>query len=401
MQQPPHDPAHKTILQVHNRYRYPGGEDTVVQNERELLRSHGHTVLVYERQNAEIDGFTPLQKLLLPVLTVFNPKTYRDIKHILRAQKVDVVHVHNTLNLISPAVYYAARACGVPVVQTVHNFRLLCPGATFYRDGQICEDCVQHGLGCAVRHACYRGSRAQTLLCVLSTWLHRATGIYNKLNYLCLTEFTRDKLVARYPKAQFYVKPNFVFAEPDPPPAPREKEFYLYVGRIEEIKGVDLLVDAFAALPDRKLKIAGSGVGEAALRARVEREGLHNVELLGQQSRAQLDELLRRAKAVVVTSQCYETFGMVIAEAYSRGVPVIVGEIGNLKTLVQDGKTGVLFRYDSPEALREAVQRFETLDRDQCAAAAVQYYRDNLTEQANYTRLCEIYDAVCGTPPKG
>lgn len=137
---------------VHNYYQIPGGEDTVVANEKKMLEEHGHKVVLYTRNNAELKTMNLLQKMLLPFTTIFNPKTYREIKKIIKKEKIDIVHVHNTLNLVSPSVYYAAKAMKVPVVQTIHNFRLLCPGATFYRDGHICEDCVSKGLMCAVKH---------------------------------------------------------------------------------------------------------------------------------------------------------------------------------------------------------------------------------------------------------
>ena len=134
----------ENILVVHNYYQIPGGEDTVVANEKKMLENHGHKVILYSRSNAELKQMSKIRKLFLPFTTVFNPRTYKEIKKLIRQENIEVVHVHNTLNLISPAVYYAARSMKVPVIQTVHNFRLLCPGATFYRDGHICEDCVQH-----------------------------------------------------------------------------------------------------------------------------------------------------------------------------------------------------------------------------------------------------------------
>ena len=204
------------VLIVHNYYQIPGGEDTVVANEKKLLEDHGHEVVMYTRHNNELKTMGKLRKLLLPLTTIYNPRTSRDIKKIIREQSVDIVHIHNTLNLISPSVYYAARKCGVPVVQTVHNFRLLCPGATFYRDGHICEDCVSNGLGCAVKHGCYRGSKAQTLVCVISTLIHRWTGIYGKINYICLTEFNKEKLLQlkQIKPERVFVKPNFTFESP-------------------------------------------------------------------------------------------------------------------------------------------------------------------------------------------
>ena len=189
------DTKKQNILIVHNYYQLPGGEDTVVANEKKMLEEHGHKVILYSRNNVELKHMSKPQKLFLPIMTIFNPRTYKEIKSLIKSENIEIVHVHNTLNLISPAVYYAARAMKVPVVQTVHNFRLLCPGATFYRDGNICEDCVEHGLRCAVKHSCYRGSRIQTLACVISTWFHRMTGIYGKINYICLTEFNKEKLL--------------------------------------------------------------------------------------------------------------------------------------------------------------------------------------------------------------
>lgn len=209
------DTKKQNILVVHNYYQIPGGEDTVVANEKKMLEEHGHKVILYSRNNSELNQMSKLRKLLLPVTTVFNPRTYKDIKRIIKKEKIEIVHAHNTLNLISPSVYYAARAMKVPMVQTVHNSRLLCPGATFYRDGHICEDCVEHGLKCALKHGCYRGSKIQTLACVISTWFHRMTGIYGKNNYICLTEFNKSKLLElkQIKPEKVFVKPNFVVSK--------------------------------------------------------------------------------------------------------------------------------------------------------------------------------------------
>jgi glycosyltransferase involved in cell wall biosynthesis len=183
------------VLIVHNYYQISGGEDTVVAGEKHMLEEHGHEVILYSRSNAELKSMSMCQKLLLPFITVFNFRTYRSVKKLIKDRHIEIVHVHNTLSLISPAVYYAARACNVPIVQTIHNFRLLCPGAAFYRNGHICEDCVNHGLWCAVKHRCYRNSSLQTMLCTISTKVHRITGIYKHINYICLTNFNKDKLL--------------------------------------------------------------------------------------------------------------------------------------------------------------------------------------------------------------
>lgn len=184
------------VLIVHNYYQVPGGEDTVVANEVKLLEDNGHEVILYTRNNAELKEYSKIQKLCLPFTSVFSFRTYREVKEIVKEKKIDIIHVHNTLCLISPSVYYAAFSCKVPTVQTVHNFRLLCPGATFYRDGDVCEDCVSNGLKCAIKHKCYRGSLMQTSASFFILKINRLLATYKKINYICLTEFTKENWVA-------------------------------------------------------------------------------------------------------------------------------------------------------------------------------------------------------------
>ena len=253
----------QNILIVHNYYQIPGGEDTVVKNESQMLMDHGHKVVFYTRHNSEINSMSFPRKLLLPFIAVFNFRTFFEVKRIIREGKIDIVHVHNTLSLISPAVYYAAISSHVPVVQTVHNFRLLCPGATFYRDGHICEDCVSKGLGCAIRHKCYRNSYAQTLVCAVNMWIHRAAGLYKKINYICLTEFNKEKLLSfkQIRENQIFIKPNFAYEwkSNEHNTSCAQRDFYLYYGRVEKIKGLDIIIKAFEQMPNLKLRIAGIG----------------------------------------------------------------------------------------------------------------------------------------------
>lgn len=383
----------KNILIVHNYYQIPGGEDTVVENEKTLLETHGHDVVLYTRSNSELSKMRKVSKLLLPITTIFNPRTYKDIKKLIVENQIDVVHVHNTLNLISPSVYYAARAMKVPVVQTVHNFRLVCPGATFYRDGHICEDCLRHGLKCSVKHSCYRGSKIQTLACVLTLTIHRIMGIYKKINYICLTEFTKDKIKSVVEPERVYIKPNFVY---DQKGANQAEDYYIFVGRVEEIKGVNVLVDAFRSMPSKKLKIVGRGDLSEYIAARLEKEDIHNIELLGFKPHDEVNALLKHAKALIMCSQWYETFGMVIAEAYSNGVPAIVGRIGNIKDLVDESMTGELFAYDDPKDLVAAVERFESKPQVEYSKNAYDFYCRNLTGEKNYATLRTIYEQVKG-----
>lgn len=381
----------KNILIVHNYYQIPGGEDTVVANEKKMLEAHGHKVILYTRNNSELKTMTMFQKMLLPFSTIFNIRTYKEVKQIIKSERIEIVHVHNTLSLVSPSVYYAALSCKVPVVQTIHNFRLLCPGATFYRDGHICEDCVEHGLGCAIKHKCYRKSRIQTLGCVISMIFHRMTGVYGKINYICLTDFNKNKLLSfkQIKSEQIYVKPNFTY---EPYIENEEGDFYLFIGRIEEIKGITMLLEAFMKMPDKHLVLAGTG--SEFEKYKLKAKGLSNIEFVGYVQKNKLQQLLRYTNAVVVTSQWYETFGMIVAEAFASRVPVIVGDIGNVGSLVDDGINGVKFQYDSIDALIRAVKRFEQMDRKKLGENAYRKYKLYYEPSRNYEMLNLIYKKI-------
>ncbi|MBO4988849.1 MAG: glycosyltransferase family 4 protein [Clostridia bacterium] len=371
----------ETVLLVHNYYKISGGEDTVVENEKKLLEAHGHKVVLYTRRNAEIDSFSPLQKLLFPFRAIYSFRTAREIKKIIEKEGIDVVHVHNTLSLISPSVYRAAKKKKIPVFQTVHNFRLLCPAATFYRDGSICEDCLKGGLGCAVKHKCYRSSFASTLVSAITLKFNRMIGSY-KIDYICLTEFTRKKLASLVEESHLFVKPNFTY---DRGKKEGKGSYYLFVGRLEEIKGVRLLIEAFSSL-SLPLKIAGTGALEGEISEQI--TGKDNIELLGYQDKEQVTALMKGAKALIMCSQWYETFGMVIIEAFSAGLPVIVGDIGNISSLVEEGVNGTKFVYNDAQSLREAVLRMENASMEE---GAYQTYLKRYTPEENYQRLLEIY----------
>lgn len=186
--------ARPAVLLVHCRYRLPGGEDAVFAADRAMLEAHGHRVVTYERSNDE-GGLAA--KLLLPLRAVFSLKTYREVKALIRREKIEIVHVHNTLFAVSPSVFWAARAAGVPAVQTLHNFRLFCPNGVLLREGKVCEDCPRQkgGLFNAVRHGCYRNSRVQSAVCAFLYAFHRLLGTYKRVHLIALTEFDKEKLL--------------------------------------------------------------------------------------------------------------------------------------------------------------------------------------------------------------
>ena len=385
------------VLQVHNYYQIPGGEDTVVANEKKLLEDHGHKVILYSRNNSELKSMPKLQKLILPFTTVFNPRTYRDVKKFIKAKHIDIVHVHNTLNLISPSVYYAARAMKVPVVQTIHNFRLLCPGATFYRDGHICEDCVSKGLMCAVKHSCYRNNKLQTLACVISTKIHRMTGIYGKINYICLTKFNKEKLLQlkQIKVDRVFVKPNFVATVTGKivPYGQRQNQF-IFVGRLDKLKGVDILFEAWKqmGISAPKLIVCGTGPMEYWCREFVKNNNV-NIEMKGLVSNKEAKQLIANSRALILPTQWYEGFPMTIVEAYSVGTPVICSDLGNAGSLIEKGTTGLKFNSWDSNSLLNTVNTFSQNLLDEYEIR--EFYNKHYSSDVNYNILIRIYERIC------
>lgn len=371
MQQATKQPA---VLLVHDYYQVPGGEDVVVANEKHLLETHGHAAALYVRRNEEISRMGAPEKIRSALGMFFSIRTYREVRRSIRENRISLVHVHNTLPLIGPAVYYAAFREGIPVVQTVHNFRLLCPNALFYRDGHICEDCVKKGLHCAVKHRCYRGSR---------------------LHYITLTDFNRQKLLAlkQIPPENVSVKSNFV--EPPEtivPYAARENQV-VYIGRLDALKGIRLLLEAWARYErsggGMKLIICGTGPEEAWCREYLTREKLKQVELRGFVPNSAARALMGQSKALILPTQWYEGFPMTIVEAFSAATPVICSDLGNAGSLISDGVTGFKFPADSAEQLAQTLNRLQ--HAESVSEGALKTYQENFTAEANYRRLMAIY----------
>lgn len=386
------------ILIVHNYYQVPGGEDTVVANEKKMLEDNGHEVILYSRNNSELKKLSKFQKLCIPFTTVFSLRTYREVKKIIKDKKIDIVHVHNTLNLISPSVYYASFVCKIPVIQTVHNFRLLCPGATFYRNGMICEDCVSRGLKCAVKYKCYRGSRIQTLACVITLFIHRLIGTYKRLNYICLTDFNKQKLLqlnsrgkSRICENKVFIKPNFVKIDRKVIPFNMRKNQFVFVGRLDKLKGIDLLLEAWNGIKDSDLIVCGTGPEEDWCKLYLEENNLTNVRMLGFVPNEEAKKIIAQSKALILPTQWYEGFPMTVVESYISGTPVIGSNIGNVSCLIQENVSGLTFQYNSIKELRNIVisMQSKVFDTEKIAKIVV-------TSDENYSILNKIYKASGG-----
>lgn len=388
------------ILIAHNRYQYAGGEDVVVQAERALLESYGHDVLLWEVNNDSIVGIQGKVKAALSV--VYSPTTRKLIKEKFSHFRLDLVHVHNFFPLISPAIYDACRDVKIPVVQTLHNYRLGCPKAMPLRDGKICEDCIGKAVPLSgVLHGCYRDSSIQSAGVATMLAFHKFRGTWqNRVDaYIALTNFHKDKMVqAGLPNDKFYVKPNFVLAPKFQSQTSTAKSYALFVGRLSEEKGVATLIDAYAqnhlSIP---LKIVGEGPLNETLRQQVETRGLGEaIAFLGRQSKATVLELMYNAQFLVFPSIWYEGFPLTIAEAFACGLPVIASKLGSMVEIVEDGVTGLHFEVRNAQDLADKINWAITHPQaiDAMGKNALSTYKAKYTPEANYQQLIEIYKQV-------
>ena len=353
-------PQQLRVLLIHNRYQQRGGEDTVFEAERDLLRSFGVTVDTWEISNDDIPvSRGPQMAAKLALRTIWSKETLRDLGERLDRERPDVVHLHNTFPLISPSAYHACRTRGIAVVQTLHNFRLVCPAATLFRDGQVCEDCLGRRIAWpGVQHACYRGSHAQSATVAAMLGVHRLRGTWRRDVdvYIALSQSARATLVTGgLPAERIIVKPNAVIPDPGTGGDASTRSGLLYSGRLTEEKGVDTLLDAWrSSAADLPLRIIGGGPLEE--RVSTFAASAESVTADGAVPYATVLSAMRSARAVLVPSRWQESFGMVAIEAFASGTPVIASRIGALAEIVEDGVTGLLVPPGDANALASAAR---------------------------------------------
>ncbi len=410
------------IMLVHNRYRStaPSGENRVVDTEAGALAAAGHEVIRFERHSDDIETWSRARKAVLPGRVVWSAEAHRDLAARLREHRPDVVHVHNTFPLLSPAVLHACRAAGVPVVATIHNYKLACASGDFFRDGAVCHDCAGRLPGPALRHGCYRGSRAATAPVALAMTAHRRAWRSLVSAYIFISAAQRDLLTGLgLDPGRVFVRHNLIPARaglaaasepPDTQPMdtqlmdtqpPVTRPMVVYAGRLDEAKGVRLLMAGW----DHYRAVAGDGPGDAGLRLLIVGAGpledevtawaasRPSVELAGQVDGATCARLMSGARAVLLPSAWEETFGLVVVEAMALGVPPVATAHGSFTELITDGVDGVLFRPGDPAALGQAVadiaaepSRYATYGRQ-----ARETYAKRFDPERNLNQLIEIY----------
>lgn len=423
------------IVQVHNYYQQAGGEDGVVAAEQELLRSHGHEVVTYSKNNASIVG--GWRMIVSGLKTLWNWETYREVRELLRKEKPDLLHCHNTFPLISPSIYWACAREGVPVVQTVHNFRLLCISAFLFREspkgatdedascsgasGAVCELCLKKSFKWpGIKYSCYRGSKVGSLVATVMLWLHRLSGTWSgKISaYISLTEFQKRKLIAGgFPEDRIWVKPNFMEA----PPAGEEmgegvesgsgddSPYALFVGRHSVEKGCDVLIRAWALYQESRkgavgadydvcpqLLIVGDGPERRALEELARGGGSESVKFIGRKSRAEVITLMRDAQFLVLPSVWYEGFPMTIVESFSCGTPVVATDDGGMQEIIEENRNGLKFALGEFAGLAEKLEwAFDHPEEmKEMGLRARRDFEERYSAVVNYEILMGVYERV-------
>lgn len=374
------------ILIAHNSYQLQGGEDAVVDAEIALLRQYGHDVYVYRRHNDELNA---MSRPAAALTTIWSKRSASAIENLCREFHPDIIHMHNSFPLISPSLYWIAARQNVPVIQTLHNFRLLCPQAIFLRNEKICEDCIGKFPWRSVTRKCYRDSALQSAVVTGMLGAHRMLGTYRQkiTRYIALNAFCRDKLIqGGLPAPLFRIKPNFIDSAVRPDWVARHGG--LFVGRLSSEKGLDVLANAVTGAELRDISVIGSGPLEPLATATF--SALYH-------GFRPLDEIIERMRAslfLIVPSICYESFPRTIVEAFACGLPVIASRLGALPDLVQDGITGLLFNPgDAADlAAKIAWAQSNPLQMLKMGQAARKEYELKYTPQQNYQTLIGIYE---------
>ena len=384
------------VLMVHNYYRSsaPSGEDRVFENEVALLRSKGIDVVTYERHNDEAYRIT---KAKLAHDVVWNKRTFADMDHLIRREKPDIAHFHNTWYMISPSAYYACRTRNVPIVQTLHNFRMFCANGLLLRKDRICEECLDtHGMRSAI-YGCYGGSRLWTLPVYTAQRYHRNRGTwYDTVDaYITLNNFAKDKFLSYgIDPVKLFVKPNF--AEDCGVERRNIDRTAIYVGRLTTEKGVGVLVKAYEHLIKDGVRLGLNIIGDGILKDKIDVFPDARMQITGKKHHSEVIQAIKQADYAILPSICYEMLPLVLVESFACGRPVVASRIGALPELVEDGKTGLLFEPGNSRDLASKI-KWMLENKDTCIEMgknARKVYEEKYTAEKNFKMLMDIYSSV-------
>ena len=370
------------ILQIHNKYQFRGGEDSVVEAERELFLLGGNEVFSLIAHNKSIKHLFSERR-----------KFFVELNNIIEHHSIDVAHIHNVYHIIGNDVYELLASKNIPLVQTLHNFRFLCPAGLFMdNDHQICEKCSEGNFVSCTLKKCYQKSYVKSFGMALLAKNGRNEVLKYVDKFIALNEFSKNKFIQNgFESNKMVVKSNFIEFKQL---VPSNFQFILYIGRLSPEKGIQTLIEAFENL-DYSLKIAGSGEENYVNSLKKLAEKNTNIEFLGYINGQEKEQLFINSKFLIITSLCYENFPVSILEAYSHGKPIITSNIGGLPFIIKNQETGLLFEAGNAEALKEAINKMIENDHFiELGKNGYHYYQANFTEKQNYPQLMGIYESA-------
>jgi glycosyltransferase involved in cell wall biosynthesis len=390
------------VLIVHNFHRIgsSSGDDMVVNNEAKILEDYGHNVLFYSKDNSEFDKKNHINRVWIGGQIPWSLKNYFEIKKIIIGMNPDIVHIHNFFPFITSSVYEAINEMKKPIVQSLHDFRFFCPKAFLFNGSGICEECVNYGLHKSVVHKCFQNSFIKTAIAAGTVYLTRKFDVLDKITtFITFTEFGRRKFTQLgIPEEKIFVKHHFMFDSNSliDKNDDDSKKYFLFLGRLGEEKGIKFLINSWKKLPSIPLTIAGSGPLERWVKDRIRNNT--DIEYIGFIQHSDILKILKRTYAIILPSMWYETFGLVIMEAYAAGIPAIVSDIGAIADIVKDGKTGLLFEAGNKEDLAKKVRciREHADVRNRMGKNARKEFEEKYTPERNYKMLMDIYEKTIG-----
>lgn len=390
-------PLPDPIMVVHNRYQQRAGEDAEVDAEVAILESHGHRVIRFLVDNRSIRTAGPAAQARLAIETIWSRRAARQIAAEVRRHRPQIVHVHNTLPLLSPAIYASLAEAGAAIVQSIHNYRFVCPSANLFRDGHDCTDCVGRRLALpAVVHACYRDSRAQSGIVAAMLVAGRLSGAWrSQIDVFIAPSRTVAAAIAgpEVPAGRIVVKPNCLMTDPGSGGSGPREDAFLYAGRLAPEKGIETIVNAWPRLAGTHsvCRIAGSGPLDGDLARAAASEP--RLEALGTLDRPALFAEMRRARALIFPSIWREPFGLTIIEAFASGTPVIAARLGAPAEIVDEGVTGLLFTPGDPTELAASIDwaSGHPAEMAEMGQEARRTYEERYTAGRAYQGLLDVY----------
>jgi glycosyltransferase involved in cell wall biosynthesis len=389
------------VLLAHNFYgsSAPSGENRVFLSEKELLASHGHSIIEFTRQSDEIRERGFIGELQGALATPWNPFTARKIRQLLKTEKPDILHVHNTFPLLSPAVFHASKGTKTATVLTLHNYRIFCAAAIPMRNSKVCTECLDtQSVVPALKYGCYRRSYLATIPLALMISLHRRVGTWSEYvdAFIALTEFQREALAeAGLPREKTYVKPHFYADPPNPLPWEEREEKIVYIGRLGVEKGIHVLVNAWKRWKNGapELEIIGDGQMREDIEKIAGRPSESPIRITGQLPFDETQRRLAKAKLLVLPSLCFEGFPMVIREAFALGVPVAASRLGPIPSIISEGKNGILFEPGNAEDIQRRIKDLwgQQGSLSFMGESARAEFERKYTPDVNYQSLVEIY----------